>query len=67
MMFLTYCMLDNFSFLLFYRLLLLLFFFFLNLNSLGNTIRVSNRLDSDQDKHFLGLNLGPTCAKDISR
>ena len=64
-MFLTHCMLDNFSF--YFILSSAVFFFKKKLNSLGNTIRVSNGLDSDQDKRFVGLNLGPTCTKDISR
>ena len=30
-------------------------------NSCRNTIRVSNSLDPDQDRHFVGPDLGPNC------
>ena len=30
-------------------------------NSFRNTIRVSISLDSDQDRHFVGPDLGPNC------
>ena len=39
--------------------------FFLKLTSskqsLGNTIRMSNSLDPDQTRHFVGSDLGPNC------
>ena len=46
-------------------------FFFLKINSsknyLGNTIRVSNRLDPDQDQQNVGPDLGPNCCKDYQQ
>ena len=41
-------------------------------NKIENTIRVSNSLDPDQARHFVGPDLGPNClqrlsAVDISR
>ena len=30
-------------------------------NSFRNTIRLSNSLDPDQARHFVGLDLGPNC------
>ena len=38
---------------------------FLN-NSFRNTIRVSNNLDPDQARHFVGPDLGPNCLKRLS-
>ena len=31
-----------------------------------NTTRVSNSLDPDQNRHFVGPNLGPNCLKGLS-
>ena len=44
------------------RLLNQIVFFKFNFlkHSFGNTIRVSNSLDPDQARHFVGLDLGPT-------
>ena len=35
-------------------------------NSFRNTIRVSNGLDPDQDRHFVGPDLGPNCLQRLS-
>ena len=35
-------------------------------NSLRNTIRVSNGLDPDQDRHSVGPDLDPNCLERIS-
>ena len=35
-------------------------------NSFTNTIRVSNGLDSDQDRHSVGPDLGPNCLQSLS-
>ena len=35
-------------------------------NSSGNTIRVPNSLDSDQDRHYVGPDLGPNCLQRLS-
>ena len=35
-------------------------------NSFGNTIRVSNSLDPDQDRHCVGPDLGPNCLQRLS-
>ena len=35
-------------------------------NSFKNTIRVSNSLDPDQARHFVGPDLGPNCLQSIS-
>ena len=35
-------------------------------NSFRNTIRVSNGLDPDQVRHFVGPNLGPNCLQQLS-
>ena len=32
-------------------------------NSFRNTIRVSNSLDLDQDRHSIGPDLGPNCSQ----
>ena len=32
-------------------------------NSYRNSIRVTNRLDPDQARHFVGPDLGPNCCK----
>ena len=34
---------------------------FFKKQSFGNTIRVSKGLDPDQDRHFVGPDLGPNC------
>ena len=34
-------------------------------NSFANTIRVSNILDPDQSRHFVGPNLGPNCLQKL--
>ena len=35
-------------------------------NSFRNTIRVSNSLDPDQGRHFVGPDLGPNCLQSLS-
>ena len=35
-------------------------------NSFRNTIRVSNSLDPDQARHFVGPDLGPNCLQKLS-
>ena len=35
-------------------------------NSFGHIIRVSNSLDPDQDRHFVGPDLGPNCLQRLS-
>ena len=35
-------------------------------NSIRNTIRVSNNLDPDQARHFVGPDLGPNCLQRLS-
>ena len=35
-------------------------------NSFRNTIRVSNRLDPDQARHFVGPDLGHNCLQKLS-
>ena len=35
-------------------------------NSFRNTIRVSNSLDPDQDRHNVGPDLGPNCLQRLS-
>ena len=40
---------------------------FFSKNSFRSTIRVSNDYDPDQDRHLVGLDLGPKCEKVISR
>ena len=52
-------------FMLFCRLLI---FFKINffINSLRNTIRVSNSLDPDQARHFVGPDLGPNCLQRLT-
>ena len=51
-------------------MLLLTSFFFQNLffqkNSFRNTSKVSNSLDPDQARHFVGYDLGPDCLKRLS-
>ena len=39
---------------------------FFSKNSFRNTIRVSNRLGPDQDRHFVGPNLGPYSLQRLS-
>ena len=36
------------------------------INSYENTIRVSTRLDTDQDRHFVGPDLRPNCLQRLS-
>ena len=40
---------------------------FFSKNSFRNTIRVSNSLDPDQARHFVGPDLGPTCLQRLSQ
>ena len=62
---LTHCILDNFSYIYFCRLP---FSFKINLlkNSFRNTIRMSNSLDPDQARRFIGSDLGPNCLPRLS-
>ena len=39
---------------------------FFNINSFGNTMRVSNSLDPDQARHFVGPDLCPNCLQRLS-
>ena len=39
---------------------------FFGKNSFMNTIRVANSLDPDQDRHFVGPDLGPNCLQRLS-
>ena len=39
----------------------------LSKNSFRNTIRVSNRLDPDPDRHSVGPHLGPNCLQRLSQ
>ena len=39
---------------------------FFSKNSFRNTIRKSNSLDSDQDRHFVGPDLGTNCLQRLS-
>ena len=52
------CLLDNFA--LFCRLMLFSKSTFMK-NYFRNTIRVSNSLEPDQARHFVGPDLGPNC------
>ena len=71
---LTRCMLGNFAcfFFVICGFLFLNFFFQKNLSgifskkSFRNTIRVSNSLDPDQARHFVGPDLGPNCLQRLS-
>ena len=58
---LTLCMLGNFC-------CRLLTFFKINFlkKSFRNSIRLSNGLDPDQDRHFVGPDLGPKCLQRLS-
>ena len=38
---------------------------FFQKHSFRNTIRVSNSLDPDQDRHSVGPNLGPNCFQSL--
>ena len=58
------CRLGNFS-CFWCRLLTFLKINFLK-NSFRNTIRVSNSLNPDQDRHFVGPDLGPNCLQRLS-
>ena len=53
---LTLCPLGNFS-----CFFVVCWFFFSLKNVFRNTIRVHNSKDSDQARHFVGLDLGPNC------
>ena len=59
---LTLCMMGNFS----CFWICLLTFKKKSKNSFGNTIRVSNGLDPDQDRHSVGPDLGPNCLQRLS-
>ena len=41
-------------------------FTFLKRNVFRNTVRVSNGLDPDQDRHSAGSDLGPNCLQMLS-
>ena len=59
----TLCMLGNFS------CFCCLLIFFQNLllkKSFRNTIRVTNGLDPDQDRPYVGPDLGPNCLQSLS-
>ena len=58
------CMLGNFA-CFFCRLLIFSKSIFLK-NYFRNTIRVSNSLDSDQDRHSVGPDLDPNCLQSLS-
>ena len=62
-LFLTMCPLGNFHD--FCRLLIFFKIKFLK-NSFRTTIRVSNNLDPDQARHFVGPDLGPYCLQRFS-
>ena len=57
-------MLGNFS--CFCCRLLTFFKFTFPKNSFRNTIRVTNSLDPDQNRHFVGPDLGPSCLQRLS-
>ena len=61
---LTLCMLGDFS--CFYRLLLFFSKLIFSENSFRNTIRVTNSLDPDQDRHSVGPDLGPNFLRRLS-
>ena len=64
------CLLSCFAFwVIFHHFLLSVDFFKIKLfriNSFRNTIRVSNSLDPDQARHFVGPDLGPNCLQRLS-
>ena len=62
---LTNCMLGNFSC---FGCHLLLFFseIFFSKKSFRTTLRVSNSLNPDQDRCFVGPHLGPNCSQMLS-
>ena len=69
---LTLCMLGNFAcifvvcfFFFFFFFVFFNYFFFQN-KSFRNTIRVSDSLDPDQARHFVGPDLGLSCLQRIS-
>ena len=66
----TICMLGNFAcFFVVYGFFFFFFFFFkltFSKTSIGNTIRVSNSLNPDQARHFVGPDLGPNCLQRLS-
>ena len=51
------------AFVVVYRLIFKMNFF---KKSIRNTVRVSNSLDLDQDRHFVGPDLGPNCLQKLS-
>ena len=61
---LTFCMMGNFS--CFFCRLLTFFKITFSKTSFKNTIRVSNGLDPDQDRNFVGPNLGTNCLQRLS-
>ena len=46
--------------------LLILFKIYFSENSFRNTISMSKQLDPDQDRHSVGLDLGPNCFQRLS-
>ena len=60
----TLCMLGNFSCFFVVRVLFLKLTF--SKKSFRNTIMVSNSLDPDQARHFVGPDLGPNCLQRLS-
>ena len=56
------CVLDNFSFMSF----LLSANFFSKSTFSKNSFKVSNGMDPDQDRHFVGPDLGPNCLQRLS-
>ena len=54
------------NFLAFYRLLIFFSKSSFSKNYFRNTIRVSNSLDPDQARHFVGPDLGPNCLQRLS-
>ena len=64
---LTLCMLSNFAC---FFVVCRFFFFFLNhlfqKQSFMNTIKVSNSLDPDQARHFVGADLDSNCLQRLS-
>ena len=61
---LSFCMLGNLS--CFWCCLLNFSKLTFSKNSFGNTIRVSNSFDPNQDRHFVGPDPGPNCLQRLS-
>ena len=61
---LTLCMLGNFA--CFFVVCLFFSKLTFSKNSFRNTIRMSNSLDPDRARHFVGPDLGPNCLQRIS-